>query len=105
MEAKELRIGNWVKQPEGFNQVYSIDPDLIDQFQLEPIPLTEEWLMRFGSQKRGQEIHLDYFTLYDGQGSWTVNDNSAPYTIAVIEYVHQLQNLYFALTGKELEIK
>ena len=76
----------------------------------EPIPLTEEWLLKFGFEKQS-----DYFFYNNNyrvesfrSSEWCfrarVTKNES-YPIAIIEYVHQLQNLYFALTGKELKLK
>ena len=120
MEAKELRITNLVKY-KGFEcAVTAIDlVDIrISRFKdekkqssvisivnvyddLKPIPLTEEWLLKFGFDNLGaygwgisyfhirfRNIHKFYFPIEN--------------RIVRIEYVHQLQNLYFALTGKEL---
>jgi len=56
MKATELRIGNWVGQPnEGVTKVTSILNDLqirtetgyVDKYCRE-MPLTEEWLLKFG---------------------------------------------------------
>ena len=38
-------------------------------------------------------------------GSWIYDDNEEDYLCEDIRYVHQLQNIIFALTGEELEIK
>ncbi|AGO48415.1 hypothetical protein Phi10:1_gp074 [Cellulophaga phage phi10:1] len=72
---------------------------------LQPIPLTEEWLLKFGFKrnepycfigikKRIQLINIGnkYFRLYYYNTSIKID----------IAHVHQLQNLYFALTGEEL---
>ena len=125
MEAKELRIGNWVKYKDG-RQVIKID--LGDFCYIErqgtedykPIPLTEEWLLKFGFEK-GFEGHEDtdfskenfnMLSDYGGQGITISKDkNIKPFMYCGYynneigcEFVHQLQNLYFALTGEELEI-
>ena len=89
-----------------------------DYDSIQPIPLTEEWLEKFGfvctwcGQGDGQTwelntpnqlpivIHGDMYPLYfdySENGSWMYG--------AELKYVHQLQNLYFALTGQELKIK
>jgi hypothetical protein len=48
--------------------------------------------------QKGNSLYLDFD---NGFGYW-----SGALNLGVkILYVHQLQNLYFALTGKELEIK
>lgn len=104
MLVNELRVGNYVTQDGEFiqgissNGIHKFD---IEQISLEPIPLTEQWLLKFGFKKkqthythsinRGYEFILDSdFTLCDID------------IFVSVKYVHQLQNLYFALTGKEL---
>ena len=86
MKVEELRIGNWIKDGHEFN----------------PIPLTEEWLLKFGFKKIS-EIG-DY-----SNGNMTVilAISNKIYTLKRkrINHVHQLQNLYFALTGEELTLK
>lgn len=70
---------------------------------LQPIPLTEEWLVKFGWEKSGEWFYMDY---YEMNLNGIFNPSDAHYTIHNdIKYVHQLQNLYFALTGEELKIK
>jgi len=83
--------------------------------KLEPIPLTEQWLERFGFKYRksgagGQDS-------WAGYGSWEkgdcyfqgLKDGSnlfyARYRRSSCVYVHELQNLYNALTGEELTLK
>jgi hypothetical protein len=77
------------------------------------IPLTEEWLIKFGFIKISEiSFHMPinehkYFTMVYSKNA---KKYTFPYTHGIdtlisFEYVHQLQNLYFALTGTELEIK
>ena len=67
---------------------------------IKPIPITEEWLIKFGFKKLGK----DTFYL----GAIKIHKRNRGFVIAKryvdILYIHQLQNLYFALTGKELTI-
>ena len=61
------------------------------------IPLTEQWLIDFGFEKNLVEYQKELLTIKNDftincLGSWRIE----------IKHVHQLQNLYFALTGKEL---
>lgn len=65
---------------------------------LEPIPLTEEWLLRFGYTK----ISNNSFII-TGHCIWICNDLfRCDKNGIVLKHVHQLQNLYFALTNQEL---
>ncbi len=78
---------------------------------LSPIHLTEEWLLKLGWQKKTDcapgigEFHWfelgPYSTTHIADGLFGIQDiNCKP-----LQYVHSLQNLYFALTGTELTIK
>lgn len=74
----------------------------------EPIPLTPEWLERFGFEVYGSEPYWKYA---DGINGMFKNNRFRLFTFQThgdyvpVDYVHQLQNLYFALTGQELELK
>ena len=111
MKANELRIGNWYWwNSEGKNYEYQVEPRDFgnDNFKnFEPIPLTEEWLIRFGSKKNDEELTIPinrhmYISFFDNSCQLITDDD---FLIMDIESVHQLQNLYFALTGEELTIK
>ena len=122
MKASELRIGNYV-----YHEVWKNDIPLgifnIANFEaglesIKPIPLTEEWLLRFGFELKEefyQEGLLDTFMFHkdnivdvefsDNHKKLYWYDNYSSIYHQDILYVHQLQNLYFALTGEELTIK
>lgn len=148
MKANELRIGNWVK----VKKTTSVDENIfvLNEFRLgtilisanqvehiEPIPLTEEWLLKFGFEIYDNEqdyrvifrkehensIYVFYispkldknlpmcgaFGIYNDEFECEITghkeEESTQYFAWKIAYVHQLQNLYFALTGEELKIK
>ena len=123
METTDLRIGNLVSyKNEDIVVVDAVSKDFIlthGQFKIstpniEPVPLTEQWLLDFGFVKK----HVDFRTqsnptAYNG-GILKLNDFTVyldkseiewAYRATVLDapkYVHQLQNLYFALTQEEL---
>lgn len=76
--------------------------------ELKGVPLTPEWLERFGFvwsdkyyrwRKRGERGQMfGLFRPDSGDGVWTF-----PKFTGELKYVHQVQNLYFALTGQELK--
>jgi len=117
MKANELRLANWINL-KGNIQVWHIDIDDIDRVnyigidKYEPIPLTEEWLLKFGFEKVGDTYMLKITKLiyhccyvrYVDDIWWFLSRKGATYDFK-FNNVHQLQNLYFALTGQELEIK
>ena len=75
-----------------------------------PIPLTEEWLLKFGFGKSeeheyGCNTHEIFGFYYDYHfNKFYLDTPNEQVCIPFIKYVHQLQNLYFSLCGKELEI-
>ncbi len=116
MKANELRIGNWIKDDESkkTGQVTEISDMLIEStggFDAsfgEPIPLTPEWLERFGFgiPNHGHAMEKKGFYFYVGQfmgGNYYLeHPDSGHFVGQPINHVHQLQNLHFALTGEEL---
>lgn len=74
--------------------------------ELNPIPLTEEWLTKFGFKidSDGDYSLGDVCLTRNSDGElklYMAMGHIAP----PLKFVHQLQNLFFALTGKELELK
>lgn len=111
MKAKELMLGNLltlgeVESIQGKWVTFenkSIKGLLITEDELQPIPLTEEWLVKFGFEvSYSMEIRC---YCVKGIEAIRFNLNSFYYNTHEIKHVHQLQNLYFALTDEELEIK
>jgi len=114
MKANELRIGNWVYEYDAlgglfYNQVgWGIIGDLVDGLSpCEPIPITPEILEKAGFSNETYYYEKDEICIriYDGKfyalAMWVPLESE---TNTLIESVHQLQNLYFALTGIELDI-
>lgn len=123
IKAKELRVGNIisvpslnrigkvisftertikVKLPE--SKLTSVTHKGLEGLDVNPIPLTEEWLLKLGFERIGKDgfwfnngVYLDW--------------NIEGFCIAMfhrrvtVKYVHQLQNLCFSLTGEELTIQ
>jgi hypothetical protein len=116
MEANELRIGNYVNSKaktliivsgwELYNM--TVRENRNGNIFIEPIPLTEEWLLKFGLKKDTQINGYD-MEIYFHKNKWGLNIAECPNESAgfwvELKHVHQLQNLYFALTGEELLTK
>lgn len=129
MKAEELRIGNWIL--DRGDKVWQIDfwecrdkvsakepllgylnnrkslpilgHPLTEYLEfIKPIPLTEEWLLKFGFV---EFITLDVYPTYALK---KINVNNGTVYVSElgflnhIKHVHQLQNLYFSLTNEEL---
>lgn len=88
-----------------------------DLHRLEPIPLTKEILLKCGFERaRGTEKEFAVLKCGLMNLNPLLTDKGNTYSIALecgwtdrrlkkgIIYLHQLQNLYFALTGEELNI-
>jgi hypothetical protein len=131
LTAAELRIGNLIEwQDDSHEQFrvetidfkepnYFVNGGLLDDML--PIPLTEEWLIKFGFYKDGDYYSKginDYkycFRYRDWAKNWAFyqeftdspdpKDDGVKYPVSFdYAYIHQLQNLFFALTGEELEL-
>ena len=121
IQAKELRLGNLtnlgeVKVIEYPNLFYVVDEDNVSfkstWAKIEPIPLTEEWLVKFGFVAH-EHYEGNYNIISNSKQRFLIRTrtdvvqirlNGRPIINKMPEYVHQLQNLYFALTGEELTI-
>lgn len=115
MEAKELRIGNLVLHKEIVYTVLEISDEWLqltnDQLNtrisdVKPIPLTEEWLLNLGFKKNGEWYKIDNFYIDSTNYNCGIENPKNIYNrLKCVGYVHQLQNLYFALKGEELTLK
>lgn len=127
MKVQDLRIGNIVKNPswnKEINYIVLDDFELWNRFpeifeNIEPIEITEEWLLKFGFEEHSvyQKVFYKPSTLPDKNLFWfsmiigsnvILRDMREFHEMAILNevlYVHQLQNLYFALTGEELTLK
>lgn len=125
MKTSELRIGNYVNVIDDNGKIKGVDTisnitlsgweTLLGYEGIKPIPLTEEGLLKCGYIKVGEgdfrlrvksvDIYGDnneseFGVCFLGDGYFIVRHDN--HGLCYIKYLHQLQNLYFALTGKEL---
>jgi len=105
MDIKELRIGNYIEMDKNVFSLNYIDHREIKDYL--PIKITEEWLLNLGFVKNlnhGIENYITSdFTYYPDNKQVKIFDRFGGYIyVENILFVHQLQNLYFALTQKEL---
>ena len=120
MKANELRIGNYVNHKElGYIQVYGMNGEIIQfDYRKDPyyeeipfdklsyIPLTEDILLKCGFEKEEESnCYVNQIALYFTFDKITCNVSYYEYDNLInVDYLHQLQNLYFALTNEELTI-
>jgi hypothetical protein len=129
MKPQELRIGNFVYDNlGGILKIKAISEDS-DLSHIKGIPLSPDWLTKFGfseEQNTSMPYHENYWSVqvdldsrlavsfanfrkdYGVYVEYTDSpfpeDECKKYPIAFgIKYVHQLQNLFFSLTGYELK--
>ncbi len=131
IDKTELRIGNLVASTRYFetHQYFKVDTIearcvlavkkcgkkmAMDYEELDPIPLTPEWLIRLGATKASDklmwlslsslraEIH---FEIYEKEIVSIIKNDFGELILNPIKYVHTFQNAIYALTGEELTIK
>jgi hypothetical protein len=118
MKANELRIGNLVfadlygEKPILVESICSINEDIFNSTtgeipisSLKPIPLTEEWLLKFGFVNNFLTTKGILFEIGHVGSDFVNNEITLRINQVLslkIHHVHQLQNLYFALTNQEL---
>ena len=119
IQITELRIGNFIS-PMGFSFTKVEGFDIYDDMILssdfaertndyyEPIPLTEEWLLKFGFR----HVKNNWYNIHAKGNTFNVylfEDSSyrveiVSQSLGIFKHVHTLQNLYFALSEKELVV-
>jgi len=126
MKATDLRVNNLVQHKDRLIEicgttdagvyVYSDSMHGSTYFylieEIKPIELTEEWLLKMGFEKRADwqfvnsKLVIEFWLIVNKKIDvrFRINENES-IPIREIKYVHQLQNLYYALTGEELTIK
>ena len=107
IKANELRLGNWIYNN---NNEYQVTPYVIEELWasvrgwVQPISLTDKWLIKFGFEKYDtNKYSINHFYIRKVGDEFETQIGECLYK--TIDYVHQLQNIYFALTNEELEIK
>ncbi len=131
LKANELRIGNsviingTVIHEIGYSliaDVYQINIGISNSYlktlKPEPIPLTEEWLVKLGGKIGDNEIYNDSFYCFEFDNmaifvsvigvvviARSKYDSKSVKLDIQFKHVHTFQNLVHALTGNELTIK
>lgn len=115
MKVNELRVGNWTNN--NVENVKLSKKDLIflltndNEHFANPIPLTEEWLIKFGFEEDDDDYLKSITESLDLQVNIKRNRivlegyDGVNFLEIKPQYVHQLQNLFYYLCGEELQIK
>ena len=106
IKANELRIGNLYNHN---GEIREVTPSTIEEVWnserswVKPIQLTEEWLLKFSFEHREFSFDKGSFFLSKrkGKNEYLYQAHTNRFQV---KYVHQLQNLYFSLTGRELTV-
>ena len=108
LQANELRIGNWVFINElpiklaASNFLVMLQDKGDSMTRCEGIPLTHKILTQFGFKRTPTgDFYLNNFKLNTGHHEFKYGDARST---TKVEYVHQLQNLFFALNHRELDL-
>lgn len=112
MEVNELRVGNLYVNYEDkicpwgcddFAMLWKNQGLEVDELIRNFIQLTDEWLLKFGFVEEFEN------KFYKNSIAIEIFENECivylgDFVDLSIKYVHQIQNLYFAMTGEELAI-
>jgi len=117
MKASELRIGNLLEFSNGIQPTKTVtvgrrffssasieteDGDFEITCYYKPIPLTEEWLEKFGFEKHQNNVFtLGRFEVHFVSSSFYFRS----YNIVRVNFVHELQNAFYIQKRLELTIK
>lgn len=129
IKANELRLGNLVRVRRSKNdewrfctvanlsgntiqvKEFSVFEQIEHESFYEGIPLSPELMEACGFEKRDHEVLFLRINVLINSGLWYngcdmyIHQFGSAGIIVPCEYVHQLQNLFWCLTGHELEIK
>ena len=112
LDSHEIRLGNTYKV-EMVDGTYKSDlinledlrnllDDEIDDFY-QALEISEDWLIKVGFKPNAKACKSQEY-LYNTISIWKY-DNEFAFGKWELKYAHQLENLYFALTGEELTYK
>jgi hypothetical protein len=131
IQASDLKVNNWVKRND-MDGVFTVRSISLDQLQhialidhdyeknvhyacectlseLEPIKISEDMLIQSGFEWDGEyyshPVLSEKFVIYEGENADEYRIHFTHRKYVSLYYLHQLQNIYYYLTGQELQIK
>lgn len=125
MEAKNFRVTNLIYNDRivnaiifiGFDSVELITPQgnsITARLELiKPIPLDKEWIEKLGGKTANGTTYISvtnlkaelHFEFFGQEVVTTIKSQFSDLILDPIKYVHNLQNLFFALANDELKYK
>ena len=121
IQAKDLRIGNLISAalyPNAITvesicssneDIYNRDTGEIPLHSIFPITLSSDWLLKFGFKFSNgfyeMKINFLYIAIMLDNTTLMIEDvHEDAINIKSPEFVHQLQNVFYCLTGEELQV-
>lgn len=108
LNISELRLTNFIqKNGEVISVTLSTFAELEGRYRrtYHAIPITEGWLVRFGfefTEGYGWTIGDWQFCIKVDKGKFKVTHMFDDVDLRTVEFIHQLQNLYFSIENDEL---
>tara|TARA_R110000796_G_scaffold204348_2_gene320506 strand:+ start:185 stop:505 length:321 start_codon:yes stop_codon:yes gene_type:complete len=106
MKGNEVRLGNYCREiTHSKNHVVKVSKEHFEDMEdneidLFPITITEEGLVSLGLKKwksKGTIYSKGILILHLRKRGWVINKR-----FVEPKYIHQIQNIYFAITNKEI---
>lgn len=104
MKTTDLRLGNYIDK---YGKPTKVDLGILQKIEngsviYKPIPLSEKWLLKLDFQKR--DVEFPSYTKKGIQINY-LNGKWVEYVRRIeVKTVHKLQNLFYCLSGIDLEL-
>ncbi len=113
LEARDIRIGNYLL--DGRNEIIRVTIENIQEvlshlYSFQPVRISETLLLASGFKQRPDEEYIydldrldKYFMIFTGKIGM-LHKTGFGHIGYPTRYVHHLQNIYYVVTGNELEL-
>ena len=118
MKAEELRLGNWIEIIDSEGVYTTVTKSTFDcdvEVFYKPIPITVDWLLKLGFEYHAFDKNYVVKSKQENNnsikkidGDWFYNNDysdASCYFVRELRYIHELQNLYYAINEEELICK
>ncbi|MBK0379292.1 hypothetical protein [Mucilaginibacter segetis] len=116
LDAKDLRIGNFIQTPDGLARVQTIanmkiggvrlengETKVMEYNDCEPVGLTEDWLGRFGFIQENEAWWNNFVGIRQVEDGFYFSELRDG--IVDLSHVHQLQNLAYVINQADLTLE